>query len=226
MQKIKSDIKDTNLLNERRAHLARVATNSFIHSGYANASVNDIARIAGISIGSLYKYVRRKEDVLWLVLDEVYNQLETRLQSPESEAGDPVVRLTQAVDRFLRAIYEVRDGIGLMYQECRHLTPAARKEIMKREASIMQAFSDLIEEGNSARLLRCPAPDYAALNILMAGHALALKSWMLKGVPINDYIAAETDLILTMVNGVAVTPSNGKQRRLLRKSEQINAAKP
>lgn len=198
--RIKSEIKNRDLLVARRAELVRAAMRSFIQNGYANASVNGIARDAKISVGSMYKYVRRKEDVLWLVLDSIYRQLEERLLGERTRTGDPAEDLHQAIARFLRATYDVRDGLLLLYQECRNLTPAARREIMAREEGFMDEFSEIIAEGNTTGVFKCSSPQYAALNILMAGHALSLKAWMLKPVPLDEYITTQSRLLLAMVS--------------------------
>src|SRR5688572_1255129 len=106
MQKpaIKSLIKNETLLSARRAQLTSTATDVFIERGFSAVSVNEIAEAAGMSIGSLYKYIRQKEDILWLVMDSIYGQLEDLLRSEWAEATGPKHALELTYERFLRAV--------------------------------------------------------------------------------------------------------------------------
>jgi len=97
---IPSGIKDEALLAERRATLVETATELFIARGFSEVSVNEIAERAGISVGALYKYIRTKEDLLWLVMDTIYGPLEDVLQAERREASDPARRSTTRCDSF------------------------------------------------------------------------------------------------------------------------------
>jgi AcrR family transcriptional regulator len=197
--KIVSEIKDRDLLNARRAELVSAATDILIERGYANVSVNEIAKAAGVSIGSLYNYIRRKQDVLWLVMDSIYRQVEDLLLVERSEAANPIDALRHTLARYLSAVYGARGGILLMYQECRNLEKGARKEIMRRETRIMKVFTEIIQDGVASGHFKCSDPELAGLNMLMAAHTLALKGWFLRDLDIADYIKTQTELALAAV---------------------------
>ncbi len=46
--------------------------NLFQEKGFHRATTREIAKAAGFSIGTLYEYIRTKEDVLYLVCDNIY----------------------------------------------------------------------------------------------------------------------------------------------------------
>lgn len=195
---IGSSIKDRELLNERRTHLVHCATALFIRHGFKDVSVNQIAEAANISVGSLYKYIRAKEDILWLVMDSIYGQLEDLLAAERAEAPDPKQALIQVVSRYLHAVHTVRQGILLTYREYRHLQQEAKREFMDRERRVVDIFIRVIEDGTRSGIFKCKNPGTAALNILMMGHLWALKNWML-GNDIEQFIEQQTTLALTMV---------------------------
>jgi AcrR family transcriptional regulator len=58
----------------KRARVLEAAKRAFAASGFAGANVNRIAEEADISVGSMYKYFRTKED-LFLSLIEGYNAI-------------------------------------------------------------------------------------------------------------------------------------------------------
>jgi AcrR family transcriptional regulator len=58
---------------EKKARILDAAKHAFATAGLAGANINKIAAAAGISVGSIYKYFRTKED-LFLVLIENYHE--------------------------------------------------------------------------------------------------------------------------------------------------------
>lgn len=75
--------------DERRKRVLDVAIAEFAAKGYSAATVNDMARKAGISIGSMYSYFASKEDLFLTVIDSGYVVLERALTEAESGTTDP-----------------------------------------------------------------------------------------------------------------------------------------
>ncbi len=55
---------------EKRQRILSVAVEEIAQNGYANANVNTIAKNAGISIGSLYKYFGTKDDLFMYIVHD------------------------------------------------------------------------------------------------------------------------------------------------------------
>ena len=64
-----------NTSQERRAKIFKVAIEEFASNGYNGANINNIAKKAGISIGSLYSYFASKEDLFLAIVDNIYELL-------------------------------------------------------------------------------------------------------------------------------------------------------
>ena len=60
---------------QRRRQILTAAAELFSHSGYHGATVDAIARQAGISKGNLYWYFKSKQEILQLLFDDVAVQL-------------------------------------------------------------------------------------------------------------------------------------------------------
>lgn len=60
----------------KRERVLGAARRAFSASGYAGANINGIASEAGISIGSLYKYFRTKEDLFLALIEEYHGLIE------------------------------------------------------------------------------------------------------------------------------------------------------
>ncbi|SFV02593.1 TetR/AcrR family transcriptional regulator [Alicyclobacillus macrosporangiidus] len=75
-KQIESGIKNLQLLAERRAILCRAAARLFRKKGYDRTTIPEIAQEAGMSVGSIYRYVKKKEDIIYLLYRETVSQLE------------------------------------------------------------------------------------------------------------------------------------------------------
>ena len=51
------------------------AVKLFKEKGFHRTTTREIAKEAGFSIGTLYEYIRTKEDVLYLVCDSIYDEV-------------------------------------------------------------------------------------------------------------------------------------------------------
>ena len=52
-----------NIAPEKRERIINAATMEFALKGFENANINNIAKKADVSIGSLYKYFENKQDM-------------------------------------------------------------------------------------------------------------------------------------------------------------------
>lgn len=192
-------IKDPNILSERRRQLVDVALRVFTKRGYAATSVNEIAEVANFSIGSLYKYVSSKEELLYMVMDEVYTSLEEGLDFGESVDGNAMGRLEQTVRALFTGVDQVVHGLRLMYREYVNLPADVQREFMAREEKILRLIVRIIDAGNASGEFSCHHQWSAALDILAAAHFWSLKRWALKGVEFEDYVEQQTEIVLRMV---------------------------
>lgn len=90
---------------EKRVRILAAATSEFAESGFGSANVNTIARKAQISIGSMYKYFRSKEDLFLAIVDNAYQILEGILYEIDFGDGDifdKLERIVRAAQSFAR----------------------------------------------------------------------------------------------------------------------------
>lgn len=96
-KQILSSVKDQDLIEKRRNQMIKGAITLFKEKGFHRTTTREIARESGFSIGTLYEYIRTKEDVLFLVCDSIYLQVRERL--------DAVIDLQDpSVDSFIGVI--------------------------------------------------------------------------------------------------------------------------
>ena len=77
----------------RRAALLATATRAFAERGYEASSVNDVARDAGVSVGTLFKYFPDKAALLEAVLADIEKDFLAAMSDPAIHVGPHLARL-------------------------------------------------------------------------------------------------------------------------------------
>ena len=68
---VKREERKARISEKRRREIVKAALAVFARKGYAQASVDDIAREAGVAVGTLYKYYESKRHILVEVINAV-----------------------------------------------------------------------------------------------------------------------------------------------------------
>jgi TetR/AcrR family transcriptional regulator, cholesterol catabolism regulator len=190
-------IKDRELLESRRRTVVATATELFMRRGYANVSVNEVASEANMSIGSLYKYIRTKEDILWLVVDDIYDQHEIAITRGKERSTRAREKFCNVFQEYTRSVHAARRKVLLIYREFGNLPADAQHEFIEREHGRLRTFRDIIDEGIDSGEFRCDDPTLIAVNTLMAASTWVLKGYFFAGITVDEYIAQQLALLLT-----------------------------
>jgi AcrR family transcriptional regulator len=77
-------------VREKREQLIAAAIRVFIEKGFHNATVRDIGRAAGMTQGTIYNYVRSKDDILYLVCDRIVSEYQEETRKALDSATTPL----------------------------------------------------------------------------------------------------------------------------------------
>src|SRR5690625_1905232 len=192
---IKSLVKDIELVERRRKQIIESAITLFKDKGFHRTTTREIAKESGFSIGTLYEYVRTKEDVLSLVYeainDRVYNHLKDSLQLKEVTLEN----LYRAIDSYYRLIDAMQEEVVILYQEVKSLDPQSRESILEKERQMVLILKNA--------LLLCLPKDYnqqraelLANNIFVQGQMWGFRWWILsKKYSLDDYITYQINFL-------------------------------
>jgi TetR/AcrR family transcriptional regulator len=86
------------LATEKQERLLRIAKHAFAEGGFAATSVNAIAAAAGISIGTLYKYFRSKEDLFLAIIGQGHDLLQRVLEGIVAGADPLPAKIERLLD--------------------------------------------------------------------------------------------------------------------------------
>ncbi|WP_301107289.1 TetR/AcrR family transcriptional regulator [Sporosarcina sp.] len=195
---VKSTVKDEDLIQKRREQISRGAVKLFIAKGFHRTTTREIAKEAGFSIGTLYEYIRTKEDVLYLVCDHIYHEVKIRLS--ELDTSDNTVEgLRVAIAKYYELIDDMADEFVVMYQESKSLPGEALRYVLTRELEMVELFETILKRCMEAGNLRIGPNEVslAAHHILVQGQMWSFRRWALrKSYSLEQYIQIQTDQII------------------------------
>ncbi len=202
-RQVKSSVKDESLIEKRREQMIRGAVKLFKEKGFHRTTTREIAKEAGFSIGTLYEYIRTKEDVLYLVCDSIYNEVLNRLLSLPIQQGT-IDGLQAAIKQYFLLIDDMSDEFLVMYQEAKSLPKDALKYVLKKEMEMTALFEDILQTCRKSGELRIAEKDInlAAHHIVVQGQMWAFRRWTLhKNYKIEDFIRVQLDQLFNGIVG-------------------------
>ncbi len=199
---IPTQVKNLQLVQRRRRQIIDAAVGLFIENGFHRSTTRQIARAAGLSIGTLYEYVTSKEDILYLVCDAIHQETESRVVRAMGRAAAGRNPLAEAIREYFLVCHRMSDAILLIYQETQSLPSKWRKRVLENEVRITGIFVSVLAQLISSGEL--PAMDEGSVelvahNISVLGHMWTFRRWYLgRHYRIEDYIRLQTGFILGM----------------------------
>jgi AcrR family transcriptional regulator len=163
-----------------RKKIIETASALYAKKGYAATSIEQIAEMAGVSLPVTYHYVKKKSEIMKLIMEDLLSTFRESLTSHLISIHDPGEKLGAAVILFCKAVDQQREKILLIYQKSGSLDAASKAKIMQLEVEVSEIFGGIIKEGIEAGLFKEVDIDVMAFNIIMMAHMWVLKKWHLE----------------------------------------------
>ena len=197
---IPTQVKNPELIERRRHQIIDAAVQLFIENGFHKTTTRQLARAAGISIGSLYEYIESKEDILYLVCDAIHAEIERGVAEAMNRSPGGQHSLAEVIREYFLVCNRMNDHILLIYQETRSLPAQWRKRVLENEVRITGIFigvlAQLLSNGELPSM-NDRQVELVAHNITVLGHMWTFRRWFLaRHYSIEDYIELQTGFIL------------------------------
>lgn len=177
MQEIPTSIKKKELVERKRAQIIRAANKLFCESGFHKTTLKDISEGAGMSQGSIYDYIRNKEDILYLIHAHLFNLLTTGLHRSLRGIEYPLEKLKEIIHTELKIMYEFSDSILLMYQEAHSLGKVHRKNLLEKEKNHELIYEGIINDCINQGLISKINTRIAANTLINMMHTYVIRRW-------------------------------------------------
>jgi AcrR family transcriptional regulator len=206
-RRIRTLSKNAELVKHQRKTIMEAAVSVFAKKSYAEATMQEIAKKAGMAPGNIYRYIKSKTDILRLIclrsvesindMNSLYKDLKT-----ESETE----KLINCLSFFYRNMdneewcnrhYFFNVGI-------RNFSKKDRRLLLGSQVEYTKFFEKIIIDGINAGEFDTDDPLLVAHHIIVVPHDWVLRRWFLKDHFTNDeYVTKQIKLILKMLGSKA-----------------------
>ncbi len=161
-----------NIPEEKRNKILSVAMSEFANNGFDNANINTIAKKAGVSVGSLYKYFNTKTDLFLTSVNYGISALNNIIDSVVNSDEDVMTKL----EKLIRIAIEYSRRNNVLIKLYNEFTSEGNSDLAKKiafdiESITSAAYKKAIVEGQVSGDIRTDIdPGMAAFlvdNLLM-----------------------------------------------------------
>jgi AcrR family transcriptional regulator len=202
-REVVTQIKNQELVKERRRQIVDAAVKLFIEHGYHKTTTRLLAKATGLSIGTMYDYISTKEDVLYLVCMAIHTEVEQGVKDALARPLRGKDALAEVIREFFLVCDKMSDHVLLMYQVTHFLSPKWQKKVLEAEIGITGLFIEAMQQIKKTGTLPELDDDTIHLighNISVIGHTWAFRRWYFaKHFTIEKYIEQQTEFIMSFL---------------------------
>ena len=161
------------------------AVKVFDKKSFAEATVQEIADVAGMAPGNIYRYIGSKQDILHLICNKARESGEYLNGVLESLRGiNPIQSLIQCIRAEMKDVDDEEwINRNLFYiGEIRNISHEDREFLLKASEDYMRFFEKLIKDGIQRGVFRTENPLLVAHNLTRLPHAWLLTRWFLSKI--------------------------------------------
>jgi AcrR family transcriptional regulator len=179
-KEVKSKIKNEKLIDRRRKQIIDGAIKVFVAKGFHKATVREIAKAAGLTMGSLYNYIASKQDIIYIVYDYITGLLREEMKGAIAGIEGPEERLTAALRQNLNAVYQNQDIIMFLYKESASLDRESLHSALRRETEYIELFEGLLRDRFKEKIVNKERLRLAADLLSYVPVIMTFRRWSLK----------------------------------------------
>ena len=194
---VESTIKNKELISKRRQQIVKAASRLFFEKGFDRTTMREISRASGLTMGSLYDYVRSKDDILVLVYKDVVQRFRFSLSLKEGKdwTADPR-NLENPLRLIMNQMYEMSKAVQLLYRESWTKRKDVHLQMREIDREEVERLRRLLMKGHRQGLFKVKNADVTADLIFLSIALPALREWSLFGIKPESVIDTVVGFIM------------------------------
>jgi AcrR family transcriptional regulator len=188
----------------RREDILGAAADVFVARGFDAATTREIGERAGVLSGSLYHHFETKEEMLFILVRDVYSEILVSHEELLTAPGPAAERLRLLVEAHVQHLIANLARTTLALHEFRSLSDEHRTTIGEAEARYVAIVTELIDQGRADGSLRADADPRLARLVVLGAANWVYRWYSADGAQTADEIAAAVASLA--VDGLAAPP--------------------
>ena len=170
----------------KEQEIIAVAARLFKEKGYRATTLEDIAVAVGMLKGSLYYYIRSKEELLYLVVREPVRQAYKKLEEIVNADAPIKSKIAQAVANHMTLFHQHYPHMAVYLHDYHHLMQKLQKDSIETPKHYQRLWATLLQQGIDAGELRTD------LDVKVTGYAiLGMCNWVYRWYNPEGKLSAE-----------------------------------
>jgi AcrR family transcriptional regulator len=170
----------------KEQEIISVAARLFKEKGYRATTLEDIAADVGMLKGSLYYYIKSKEELLYLIVRDPIRQAYNKLDEIVSSDAPIVAKIAQAITNHIESFHEHYPHIAVYLHDYHHLMQQLQKNAIETPKHYQRLWAVLLQQGVESGILRDD------LNVKVTGYAiLGMCNWLYRWYNPNGTLSAQ-----------------------------------
>lgn len=195
----------------KRQAVLREAGSAFSKRGYHNTSLDDVAKALQVSKGTLYNYVKDKQEILWEFHRLAGEIGERAFAESQGKGGTGAEMLRNTLVHYIHLLTQEMGACSALV-EVDALRPADRVKAVKQRDQFEKAFLDVVKIGIKDGSIRPVDPRLAVFTFMGAINWLPRWFSPTGRLPAETIAHAMTDLLISglMVHPASASPTSVK----------------
>ena len=157
----------------KEQEIITVAAQLFKAKGYRATTLEDIAAAVGMLKGSLYYYIRSKEELLYLVVRDPIRQAYNTMEEIVRSDAPVTTKISQAIANHMAVFHEHYPHIAVYLHDFHNLAQKLQQNAIETPKNYQRLWAELLQQGVDTGELR------ADLDIKVTGYAiLGMCNWV------------------------------------------------
>ncbi len=170
----------------KEQEIIAAAASLFKKKGYRATTLEDIAAAVGMLKGSLYYYIRSKEELLYLVVRDPIRQAYNRLEEIVNSDVPVPEKITQAIANHVTIFHQHYPHIAVYLHDFHNVMQKLQDSAIEAPKEYQQLLTQLVQQGVDSGDLR------SDLDVMVTGYAiLGMCNWMYRWYKPEGHMSAE-----------------------------------
>lgn len=179
--KIADKAKKKELTQMRQKQILDAATKIFSKKGFANTDGDEIAKLAKLGKGTIYRYFKTKKELFFSVVDRGIDNLKDLVLEAMAKEKEPLDKIKKAIETYLRFFEEHPYLIRIFIHEQSEFQKRIQKRYYQHYYEHINKVEEVFKEAQALGLIKKKIYPRLAIAILTDMLNSFIYTWQLTG---------------------------------------------